>query len=314
MIPLIELELPPEQTRDLRRARRLEIVSIVYVITVALAMGLAAGSSQAMKTTWVEDILGIVPPIAFLVSMRLSARPPSPRYPYGHHRATSIAFLCGSLAQTSTGLFLLVDGAAQLVAREHPVIGTVELLGHSLWQGWLMFAALGYSVIPMMVLGRLKLPLARRLHDKALFTDADLTKDDWITGLVAVLGLLGVMAGVWWLDAAAGMVISLLFFHDGLRNMIGSIGDLMDRLPESVDHERLDVLIERVAVELERLPWVDAAAVRLREHGNFIIGEAFVEPTTPTIELRQLEDARRRIEALDWRLRAIDVVPTTGLR
>lgn len=314
MTPLVELELPPEQTRDLRRARRLEIFSVGYVITVSLAMGLAAGSSQAMKTTWVEDLLGIVPPIAFLVGTRLSARPPSPRYPYGYHRATSIAFLCAALAQTATGLFLLIDGAMQLVKQEHPVIGTVELFGCSVWQGWIMFAALSYSVLPMMVLGRLKLPLARKLHDKALFTDADLTKDDWITGMVAVLGLVGIMAGVWWFDAVAGMVISLLFLRDGLRNSIGSVGDLMDRMPEAVDHQRLDVLMERVAVELERLPWVDAAAVRLREHGNFIIGDAFVEPMAPTVELRQLEDARQRIETLDWRLRAINVVPTASLR
>jgi cation diffusion facilitator family transporter len=309
MPPSIDFELPPARARDLRRARRIETISIGYVITVALAMGLTAGSSQAMQTVWVEDLLGIIPPIAFLVGSRLADRKPNLRFPWGYHRATTIAFLCAALAQLATGVFLLVDGTMQLVKQEHPHIGTVELFGHSLWQGWLMLAALVYSVIPMMLLGRRKLPLARALHDKSLATDADLNKDDWITGTVAVLGIGGISIGWWWADSVAGMVISLLVCRDGLRNVAASIGDLMDRVPVSVDHRRLDALADRLVTELERLPWVSEASARLREHGNFILGDVFVVPRGPTVELRQLEDAHRRVERCDWRLRGVNVLP-----
>lgn len=309
MPPLVQLELPPEKQSDFRRARRLEIISAVYFVSVVVVMGLAAGSSQAMRTAWIEDLLGLVPPIAFLVGARLAGRPPSPKFPYGYHRATSIAFLVAAVAQTATGLFLLGDGTVQLIKDEQPSIGTKEVLGLVIWEGWIMLAALAYSVIPMVVLGRLKLPLSRKLHDKAMATDADLNKDDWITGTVAALGVGGIAAGVWWFDAAAGVMISLLVCHDGIRNLIASIGDLMDRMPEGVDHRQLRTLVEKIEEELEGLPWVEAASVRLREHGNFIVGDAFVEPMASTIELRQLVDARRRIEALDWRLGAINVVP-----
>jgi cation diffusion facilitator family transporter len=307
---LVDFELPPDRAGDLRRARRIELFSIGYAITVAVAMGLGSGSSQAMRTAWAEDLLGIIPPVAFLVGARLAERPPNRRFPYGYHRATTIAFLCAALAQLATGVFLLVDGAVQLIEQERAVIGTVELFGRSIWQGWVMLAALSYSVIPMMMLGRLKLPLACRLHDKSLATDADLNKDDWISGTMAVLGIGGIAAGVWWLDPVAAMVISVLVCRDGLRNVAGSIGDLMDRVPVGVDHHRIDVLIERIEVELERLPWVRSASVRLREHGNFIVGDAFVVPHGTTVELERLDDARRRVEAVDWRLRGINLVPT----
>jgi divalent metal cation (Fe/Co/Zn/Cd) transporter len=274
-------------------------------------MGLAAGSSQAMQTAWIEDLLGIVPPIAFLVGARLAARSPSPTFPYGYHRATSIAFLVASVAQLATGLFLLGDGAAQLLEDETPTIGTKEVLGIVIWEGWIMLAALAYSVIPMVVLGRLKLPLSQKLHDKAMATDADLNKDDYITGTVAALGIGGIAAGVGWFDAAAGVLISLLVCHDGARNLMASIADLMDRMPEDIDHKQLRPLVEKIEAELEGLPWVDAASVRLREHGNFIVGDAFVRPMGSAVELRELDDARQRIEALDWRLRAINVVPSS---
>jgi hypothetical protein len=51
------------------------------------------------------------------------------------------------------------------------------------WLGWLMIAALVYSGIPPFILGRMKLPLARELHEKALQTDADINKGDWLAGL-----------------------------------------------------------------------------------------------------------------------------------
>jgi cation diffusion facilitator family transporter len=309
MPPLVQLELPPEKAGDFRRARRLEIISIVYFVSVVVVMGLAAGTSQAMQTAWIEDLLGLVPPIAFLVGARLAGRPPSPKFPYGYHRATSIAFLVASVAQTATGLFLLGDGAVQLIKDEAATIGTKQVLGVVIWEGWIMLAALAYSVIPMVILGRLKLPLSRKLHDKAMATDADLNKDDYITGTVAALGIGGIAAGVGWFDAAAGVTISLLVCHDGVRNLMASIGDLMDRMPEDIEHRQLRTLVEKIEDELEGLSWVDAASVRLREHGNFIVGDAFVKPMRSRVELRELEDARQRVEALDWRLRAINVVP-----
>ena len=39
-----------------------------------------------------------------------------------------------------------------------------------------MIPALVYSAIPAVIIGRLKLPLARELHDKVLYADAQMNK------------------------------------------------------------------------------------------------------------------------------------------
>jgi hypothetical protein len=44
------------------------------------------------------------------------------------------------------------------------------------WLGWLMIAALAWSAIPSVVLGRAKLPLAAELHDKVLYADAKMNR------------------------------------------------------------------------------------------------------------------------------------------
>ena len=122
-------ELPDDRERDRRRAVRLEWATIAAMLSVIGVMYFALGASQAMKTAWVEDILSLVPPIAFLVASRYSGRDPTERFPYGFHRTISIAFLCASVALAAFGALLLYDAVLKLMMREHPSIGTVVVFG-----------------------------------------------------------------------------------------------------------------------------------------------------------------------------------------
>jgi divalent metal cation (Fe/Co/Zn/Cd) transporter len=86
-------ELPREKLPTYRRAVRLEWITIGYLITAIVAIYLTLGNSQAMKTAWVEDMLSLIPPIVFLIAVRIRTRRPNERFPYGYHRAVSIAYL-----------------------------------------------------------------------------------------------------------------------------------------------------------------------------------------------------------------------------
>lgn len=74
-------ELPPEQQEALSKAKRLEWISIAYWISAIILLYFTLGQSQAMKAAWVEDILSLFPPIAFLVAARFRDRQPSGRFP-----------------------------------------------------------------------------------------------------------------------------------------------------------------------------------------------------------------------------------------
>lgn len=276
MKPTADFELPPERAKDLRQAKQLSWATLAYLATVIPLMGWVMGSSQAMRTAWIEDLLSLVPPIGFLVAARIRFRPHSEHYPYGFHRATNIAFLLAALALLVMGGYLLGDAVGKLIIAEHPTIGSVTLLGHTFWQGWLMLPVLVYATIPAFILGRLKLPVANQLHDKPLYADAAMNKADWMTGVAAAVGVLGIGYGWWWADAVAAGVIALSVFNDGVQNLRAVIGDLMDRAPQSVDHSKYLDLPERLKMALQELPWVQHADVRLREHGHVLYGEAFL--------------------------------------
>lgn len=63
--------LPEEQQEALRKAVRLEWISIVYVISAVILVLLVMGSSQAMRAAWLEDMLSLLPPISFLIARRV---------------------------------------------------------------------------------------------------------------------------------------------------------------------------------------------------------------------------------------------------
>jgi cation diffusion facilitator family transporter len=301
-----EFELPSGLEPELRRAVRLEWTTLGFMVTIVAAVYLAMGGSQAMKAAWVEDMLSFIPPAAFLISVRFRDRKPNAEFPYGYHRSVSIAFLAGAVALALFGGFILVDSVMTLVHREHPSIGTTVVFGRTIWTGWLMVAALAYSMIPPLVLGRLKLGPARVLHDKTLKADADMNKADWLTGGAGIVGVLGVGLGFWWADPVAAGVISIDIVKDGFQNVKRVVQDLMDQSPTTVDGERSDI-VERARAALLVLSWIRDAQVRLREEGHVFTGEAFIVPTAFDVtELPQrFDEARASLYALDWRMHDI---------
>lgn len=299
-------ELPKELEPELRRAVRLEWTTLGFMVSIVTVIYLAMGGSQAMKAAWIEDLLSFIPPVAFLISTRYRDRAPNADFPYGYHRSVSIAFLAGAVALALFGGFILIDSVMTLAHREHPSIGTTVVFGRTIWAGWLMVAALGYSMIPPLILGRLKLGPARALHDKTLKADADMNKADWLTGGAGIVGIVGVGLGFWWADAVAAGVISLDIVKDGFQNVKRVVQDLMDRSPTTVEGERSDIA-ERAREALLVLSWVQHAEVRLREEGHVFTGEAFVVPTCfdATDLPTRFDEARDRLHALDWRMHDI---------
>ncbi|MPZ91324.1 MAG: cation transporter [Actinobacteria bacterium] len=302
-------ELPPDKAKANQRAIRLEWITIGYLVSAIFFIYITLGASQAMKAAWIEDILSLVPPISFLVASRVRHRPPSERYPFGLHRAVSVGYLCASLALAAMGLFILYDSVSKLAAFEHAPIGLVQPWGEPIWLGWFMIPALVYSAVPAVVLGRVKLPLARELHDKVLYADAKMNKADWLTAVAAMVGVIGIGLGLWWLDSLAAILISLDITHDGIKNLRTATADLMDERPTLIDSSALDPLPQRLRTELRSLDWVRDAAVRVREEGHVFFADIQVVPTSTEDLTSRLATVARRLMDLDWRLHDVVIMP-----
>lgn len=312
--PVDPQDLPEDKQRILRRARRLEAWSLVYLASAITFVYLTLGSSQAMKAAWLEDMLSLIPPLSFLIGSRVAHRAPTAEYPYGYHRATTVAYLVGAVTLLTMGLWLLVESGQKLLRAEHPSIGSVQLFGHTVWMGWLMLAALVWTGVPSVLLGRAKLPLAQALHDKVLHADALMNKADWLTAAAAILGVLGIGLGWWWADAVAAGVIAVDIAWDGQKHLRTALGDLMDRAPRTIDSKHHEQLPRQIREALCGLEWVEQAQVRVREDGHVFYADVRLVPRERGPELvSRLGNAAEDLKRLDWRLREVLLVPVDRL-
>src|SRR5689334_25048308 len=117
--------LPKDKQQIIDRAKRLEWITVAFMVSIIAVIGLTMGSSEAMKAVWVEDILSLVPPVAFLVGTRYFDRPPDDEFPYGYRRAVMIAFPTAAVALVGFGLYLLIDALTTLVLVEPPTIQSI---------------------------------------------------------------------------------------------------------------------------------------------------------------------------------------------
>ncbi|MDQ4140326.1 MAG: cation diffusion facilitator family transporter [Bacteroidota bacterium] len=300
MKPIDNFEFPAELVPFFEKAKRLEWLTIAYLAITVLVMYFTMGNSQAMKTAWFEDLLSITPSVAFLITARIIAKPANKEFPYGYHKAVSIAYLVSSLALFAVGGFLVIDSALTIIKADRPTIGTAVIFGHQIWLGYLMMIALVWGSVPAVFLGRAKLPLAKKLHSKNLYTDAEMQKADWMTGIAAILGITGIGLGWWWADAVAAIIISFDVIYDGFKNLKQALFDLIDQIPKTVDNRETDPIIKHIEDYLRQKPWVKAAEIRLREDGHIYFGEAFVVPATSDNLTQSIEAASKEIENMHW--------------
>lgn len=265
--------------------------------------------SQALKTGFIDDVLSMIAPILFLVGDRISARPPTERYPYGFARAVSAAYLGAAVALMAVGGWLFLDAALKLIEMERPSIGGVELFGRVIWRGWLALPVLVWCSAPSIFLGRAKTKLSERLHDKVLQADGQTNAADWQSALAAMVGILGIAAGWWWADAAAALFISFEIIRSAFNELRSALGDLLDRRPQIIGEEGHDPLPAELTTFFNSQPWVKDAVVRVREEGRQFTGEAFVVPSDETQLIERMENASREACDMDWRLKEMLITP-----
>lgn len=308
--------LPEAQQWALKRAKLLAWLTIAYLIVDTVVLYLIKGNSQAMQAAWVQDLLGMVPPLAFLIGTRVAARRATRHHPFGFHQSTDIAHLVSATALLGFGGFLLVESTMTLLGGQRPDIGLFSLFGvnFDFWQGWIMIAVMFVGAFPPLVLGRLKLKPAKLLHNKVLFTDSKMNKADWLSSLASILGVTGIGLGIWWADAAAAIIISLDILQDGIQNMRSSLDSLTESSPSRLGKSEPHPLPGLVNRRLSELPWVKEVGCRTREEGQVFHIEAFVVPDSPgDTSAERLIEAREECLKLNWKIHDVSVIPVRDL-
>ena len=286
-------ELPERQATVLRKAIRLEWLTIAFQVFAVILLGLVLGNSQAMKVAWVEDLLSLAPPAAFLLAARIIRKPPSPN---GR---------TGTTAPSASPTWLPAR-------RWSPLVAIWSSTRHWAWSPPSIRRSVGAGVRSGHLdgladdrgddRGGLSAHFARTREDEAGRGPArqgSLRRCRYEQGELADRTrfehrILGIGLGWWWTDSAAALFISATIVHDGVKNMRGATRDLMDARARTYDDARPHPVITKIEDHLAGLDWVAVAGVRVRDEGHVFHVEGFVVPE-PGMDpsLDTLDQARR---------------------
>jgi cation diffusion facilitator family transporter len=128
-----------------------------------------------------------------------------------------------------------------------------------------------FSVIAMYALSQYKLRVGKLIDSQALIADAIHSYIDVFSSLIVVITIAGSILGVFWLDSAGVLVISVMIFKLGIGMARDSVLTLMDAW---LDKDSIAKIRENVG-SIQGIKRVDE--IRLRKSGLVVFGEIEIE-------------------------------------
>jgi len=193
------------------------------------------------------------------VGLRLAARPPTKRFPFGLYRAETLASLLVSAVIFTAGVGLLMGSLAGLLHGESPVHRNVEVLVVALVSAVLSFGIFSWER-----------RVGSRLNSQSLLANADESRTDIMTSLAVFVGTGATYLGVARIELFVTAALSLLVVWLGLKHGRTAVYALLDA--------SLDPELERQAVSIaKQVPGVmHVEQIRLRRSGPFCFGIAHI--------------------------------------
>jgi cation diffusion facilitator family transporter len=251
------------------------------VMNIALSVGKAVagvlGNSTAMIADAVHSMGDLGSDIVTLYTHKISARGPSPSYPYGYGRFDSLGGFVVSLLLVATGLGIGYHAALELFTASGEPPSAIALY------------AAAASVLVKEVLFQMTLKTASKLNSKVLIANAWHHRSDAISSGLAFLGIAGEMFGVPHMDAVAGLAVSGIIIQAAAPVIRDSLDEITDRNDFIQVDKAIRDLAKSMVIEVDRL--------RIRKSGNHLIAEisVSVDPDHSNTFLEQTRNFKKQI-------------------
>jgi len=217
---------------EVRRVLSLTLVLNVLVVVLKLVVGSWTGSLSLLADA-LHSITDSANNVLGLVTNQLASPIPDRDHPYGHQKYEAVGAL-GIAAFLGIACFEILKGAGERLiwGGDEVTMGATSL--------WFLLAVLGINIFVAFYERR----VGTRLGSNILIADAEHTMSDiWIT--IAVLGgLIGVWAGVQWLDVVLAFPVAILVIRSGWVVLSANLPWLVDEMaiaPEAIHNQVMQV-------------------------------------------------------------------------
>ena len=272
--------LPDPQDARYRDIRLVTVVGGVVDLLLGIAkivVGLAAGS-QALVADGVHSFSDLATDFLVLFAAKHAHREADDEHPYGHGRIETVATVVLGVTLVLVAIGISYDALRRLLEP--------ELLTHP---GALALVVALVSVAAKEIIYQYTARAARRLRSKMLLANAWHSRSDAISSIVVVIGVLGTMAGFYYLDALAAVAVALMIAKIGWDLLWKSLQELIDTAlgPEEVETLRNTIMSVNGVRSCHML--------RTRHSGSDVLADVHiqVDPALSVSEGHQIGEAVR---------------------
>lgn len=221
------MPLPDNGDERYKEARTVTLVGSVVDLLLGVAKIVAGyiGTSQALIADGVHSLSDLATDGIVLFAMKHGSREADEDHPYGHGRIETLATIALGVALIGVAAGIAWDATLRLM---HP-----ELLMHP---GWLALVIAFISILSKEAIYHYTMRCADKLNSQLLRANAWHSRSDAISSVVVVIGILGAMGGLDYLDSVAAIGVALMVAKIGADLAWDSAQELIDTAmdPEQV--------------------------------------------------------------------------------
>lgn len=214
--------------------RRVTVVGAVWNFILAvgkIAAGIL-GQSQALVVDGFHSFSDMVSDGVVLVAARWSAIEADHNHQYGHGRIETVATAVVGVILLAIAIGFIVDAVLRLLEPER-----------LMRPGWLALGAAAASVLVKEVLFWYTRHVARHSRSKLIMANAWHHRSDALSSVVVIIGVVGAMGGLLWLDAMAAILVAATVGVMGARFAYDSLVELVDTAVPSSEQRQLGEII-----------------------------------------------------------------------
>lgn len=221
---------------SLRYKETVRVTLIGSAIDLALGVlkivfGFAA-QSQALIADGVHSLSDLATDAAVLYAAKHSHREADEDHPYGHGRIETVATVVLGIALIAVASGISYDAVQRLFHPETLLVPGI----------WAVYVAL-LSVVLKEWIYHYTMRVARKYKSKMLRANAWHSRSDAISSVIVVIGVAGSMAGLWYLDAIAAIVVGLMVAKIGFELAWDSLKELIDT---SLEAEQVETIRQAI--------------------------------------------------------------------
>lgn len=203
---------------QLQQAQRINIVTAVADSLLGLVK-IGVGSltaSGALVADGIHSLADLFTDLMVMVAMHFGRQAPDKQHPYGHGRIETMASLALGFLLIAIAVIIGWDSLQAMFVPQHGAIG---------------YAALGVTVLALLVKEAIfhwTLRTAREQRSQLLEASAWHSRSDSLSSLIVLIGLIGSLFGLHWLDPLAALLVSFLVGRIGAETLWQASRELID--------------------------------------------------------------------------------------